>query len=345
MAWPAFKSENPYNVRLAEEMAALGVRVREFSPRELLLRPPGVFHAHWPDIALNSAGAVRGTVRAAGLLAITAAARLRGTRVVWTVHNLQSHERPHPRLERLFWRLLLPMLSGFIALTEGGRAAALARFPVLRRRRGFVVPNGDYTGVYPDTVSALEARRALGLPAEAPVIGFLGQLRPYKNVPHLIRTFQRLPATDARLVIAGRPNSPATRHDVVDAARGDPRITLALEHVPDDRIQVYLRACDLVVLPFADVLNSGSALLALAFGRPVLVPRLGAMGELQQLAGDDWVRTYAGALTAAELSQALSWASETPRSRCTALDQLAWDLIAARTVDAYRALEPRQERA
>ncbi len=342
MAWPAFKAENPYNVRLAEEMAALGVKVREFSARELLLRPPGVFHTHWPDIVLNSPGAPRGAFRAAGFLALTAAARLRGTRVVWTAHNLQSHERRHPRLERLFWRLLLPMLSGFIALTEGGRAAAMARFPVLRRRPGFVVPNGDYTGVYPDTVSALEAKRALGLPPNVPVIGFVGQVRPYKNVAHLIRTFQGLPTTEARLVIAGRPNSPATRRDIVDAAGVNPRITLALEHVPDDRIQIYLRASDLVVLPFADVLNSGSALLALAFDRPVLVPRLGAMGELQALAGEDWVRTYGGDLSPVELSQALGWARERPRTRCRALDQLGWDVIAARTVEAYRALSPRQ---
>jgi hypothetical protein len=92
------------------------------------------------------------------------------------------------------------------------------------------------------------------------------------------------------------------------------------------------------------VLNSGSALLALAFGRPVLVPRLGAMGELQDLVGDDWVRTYPGDLTAVELSQALSWARERSRSRCAALDQLAWDVIAARTIDAYRALAAGQDR-
>jgi glycosyltransferase involved in cell wall biosynthesis len=339
MAWPAFKAENPYNVRLCEEMALLGVDVREFSPRALLRRPPDVFHAHWPEIVLNPPGAVRAAARAAAFLILTAVARLRGTQVVWTVHNLHSHERQHPRLERLFWRLFVPLLSGYIALTEGGRAAAMRHFPGLRRRQGFVVPIGHYGGLYPDTVTSSDARLSLGLDADAPVCAFLGQVRPYKNVARLARTFRRLSEPRARLLLAGRPDSEATRREVVQAVDADPRITLALEHVPDDRVQVYLRACDLVVLPFADVLNSASALLALSFDRPVLIPRIGAMGELQELAGDRWVRTYTGDLTPDELAAALRWARETPRSRCEALDQFAWDVIAHRTVEAYLALE------
>ena len=34
---------------------------------------------------------------------------------------------------------------------------------------------------------------------------------------------------------------------------------LALRYIPDDELQVWLRAADLVVLPFRDILTSGSA--------------------------------------------------------------------------------------
>ena len=50
---------------------------------------------------------------------------------------------------------------------------------------------------------------------------------------------------------------------------------LALRYIPDAELQVWLRAADVVVLPFRDILTSGSAILALSFGRAVVAPALG----------------------------------------------------------------------
>jgi beta-1,4-mannosyltransferase len=341
MAWPAFRSENPYNVSLSREMMELGAHVSDFSPGGLLVSPPDVLHLHWPEIAINGRSGSRALVRGLLLLLLVAAARLRGTRVIWTVHNLQSHERHHPRLERWFWGGFTRLLSGYTSLSAGGGAAARQRFAALSRLPGFVIPHGHFRGTYPDSVSGPEARSRLGIAPDAPVYGFLGQIRAYKNVPHLITAFRALNDPAARLIVAGRPDGESTRQAVERAAEGDPRILTVLEHVPDDRIQLYLRASDVVVLPFTDVLNSGSALLALAFDRPVLVPNLGAMGELQAAVGDAWVRTFTGALTPATLGDALTWARSRPRDRCRSLEDLSWTSVARRTLEAYVAL--RQE--
>ncbi|MEZ4597387.1 MAG: glycosyltransferase [Chloroflexota bacterium] len=48
-------------------------------------------------------------------------------------------------------------------------------------------------------------------------------------------------------------------------------------NVPDDRMQVFLRAADVMVLPYRDVLTSGSAILAMTFGLPVVAPRIGCL--------------------------------------------------------------------
>jgi glycosyltransferase involved in cell wall biosynthesis len=338
MAWPAFRSENPYNVHLYREMQHLGAVVTDFSPGRLLITPPDILHLHWPEIAINGRSRLRALVRGSIFLLLVAAARLRGVRVVWTVHSVQAHERDHPWLEPWFWRGFTRLLSGYTTLSHGGGEAARRRFAALSRIPEFVIPHGHFRGTYPDAVGAAEARSRLGISADAAVYGFLGQIRPYKNVPHLIQAFRRLPDAGARLIIAGRPDSPATRQAVEQAAHGDGRILSVLEHVPDDRIQLYLRASDVIVLPFTDVLNSGSALLALAFDRPVVVPLLGAMGELQAAVGDAWVRTFSGALTAETLEDAVQWARGRPRDRCRALDHLSWASIARKTLDAYVAL-------
>ena len=273
MSWPALRTESPYHRELYGLMAASGVRIEEWSPRRLLQRPPAVLHLHWPEIAIQVRNPVRAMARALGLVGLVRWARLRGSRIVWTVHNLHAHESPHPRLERWMWRALLPSLDGYIALSEGGADAARKAFPVLGRRTGFVIPIGHYRGVYADAVSRETARRRLGLPLSSAVYAFIGKIRPYKNVPHLLRVFRTLEDPDTRLLVAGLPDSPDIRAEVVAAAAGDERVRLTLEHVPDDDLQVYCRAADLVVLPFTDILNSSSALLALAFDRPVVVPR------------------------------------------------------------------------
>jgi glycosyltransferase involved in cell wall biosynthesis len=338
MSWPAFRSENPYNVALYREMQLLGAAVSEFSPWGLLRTVPDIVHFHWPDITINRRSLPRAVARGVALLMLVAAARARGARVVWTVHNLQSHERRHPRLERWFWRGFVALLSGFTALSPGGMEAARRRHPGLRRVPGFVIPSGHFLGLYPDELTDEAARLRLGIAAESKVIGFLGQIRAYKNVPHLVRTFRQLPDPGLRLLVAGRPDSPELADEIRTAAGEDARIRCVLAHVPDDEIQLYLRACDVVTLPFTDVLNSGSALLALAFGRRVLVPALGAMGELRDDVGEAWVRTYSGELTAEELRGALAWADGRAPGRCSALDTLTWASVARRTLDAYAAL-------
>jgi glycosyltransferase involved in cell wall biosynthesis len=189
-----------------------------------------------------------------------------------------------------------------------------------------------------DTVSPVDARLHFGVPDGARVIAFLGLVRPYKNVPHLVRVVRALPAAagEVVLLIGGAPHTARLANEVRAAAAGDPRVRLALEHVPDNDVQRYLRAADLVVLPFRDITNSASALLALSFDRPVLVPARGAMGELQLLAGADWVCTYDGELTPEVLARALDWATR-GRSGVPRLEALAWPQIARQTLSAYLA--------
>jgi glycosyltransferase involved in cell wall biosynthesis len=340
LAWPGLgaRAKNPYTWLLCSHLAALGVRVRDFTPARALRGGYDVLHVHWPEKALN-AGSLPGRVAGAfAALAMIEAAHLHGARVAWTAHNARPHESRHPRLEEWFWSAVARRVDAVIHPSVAGQEAVEARFPDLAHRPHAVVPLGHFRGTYADTVSREEARAGFGISDGARVVAFLGLVRPYKNVPHLIRTVRALPreAGPVVLLVGGAPHSPALAGEIREAAGGDPRVRLALEHVPDDDIQRYLRAADLVVLPFRDITNSASALLALSFDRPVLVPALGAMGELQALAGAEWVRTYDEGLTPDLLARALDWAVQRPPG-APRLDALEWPEIARRTLAVYRA--------
>jgi len=337
LAWPAFENTtgNPYTGLLYAAVEQLDVRVTEFTPRNALRGSYDLWHLHWPDDFLSYPSPVKATAYVGAELALMGAARARGTRIVWTIHDLGPHESPHPWLEPPFWSLFLPMVDGYITLSEHAQQVALRRFPSLRKVPGTVVPHGHYRSAYPPPVPQDQARRQLGIAPEATVAAYVGRIRPYKNVPHLVRTFRALDEEAARLIVAGNPSRQALERRVRDTARGARRIQLDLRFIPDEHIPTLLGASDLVVLPYADVLHSGSALLALSFDRPVLVPDVGAMGELREAVGSEWVYTYDGELTPRHLEDALQTARTEPRGARAPLDDRSWDTLGRQTIDLY----------
>jgi beta-1,4-mannosyltransferase len=337
IASPAFGNRrwNPYNWLLYSHLGDTGVEVHEFTRRRVLRGGHDVLHLHWPEQQLNHPDPVVAGVRTLTLLAQLTWLRRRGTKVVWTVHNLRAHERRYPRFEEWFWGALVRRLDAYICLTERSREAALERFPGLRRLPGDVVPHGDYRDAYANDVTRGEARARLALPPEARVLLFVGAIREYKNVPALIEAFGAAPADDAVLVIAGAPADAGLRAAVEERAARDPRVRLHLGFVADDDLQLFLNAADVVVLPYRETLNSGSAILALSFDRPVVIPDSTCGDELREVAGEGWVRTYAGTLDGAVLDDALRWATAPARPAAPDLEELSWPIIARRTAEVY----------
>ena len=337
LAWPAFenKTGNPYNRLLYDAVAAQGVEVDEFTLQRALMGNYDLWHVHWPDDFLSYRSPLTAAAYVMAELVLMALARRRGTRVVWTIHDLGPHESYHPWLEGIFWRFFPRMVDGFVTLSEVGRSAALRRYPSLREVPGAVVPHGHYRPAYPDPMPRTAARERLGLNEDAPVAVYVGRIRPYKSVEPLVYAFRSVPNDDARLLVAGNPSGDAIERQIRRAARGDDRIDLDLRFIPDEHIPVVLGAADLVVLPYEDILHSGSALLALSFNRPVLVPNRGAMSELQADVGTDWVHTYDGRLTPDDVADALGWARADGRPDAAPLDDLEWEALAEQTVTLY----------
>jgi glycosyltransferase involved in cell wall biosynthesis len=341
LALPAFKNrrENPYNAALYTAIGELpGVTVAEFANRRVMFERWDILHIHWPDAPLHRPGAAGAAFRAGLLLLRVAWARLLGAKIVWTVHNLRSHHAAHPRIENWLWKWFIPLVHASIHLSHAGREMALEAFPALAAKPHSVVPHGHYRGCYSNDCDRKQARCLLGIHTRGPVVAFVGQIKAYKNVSGLMRAFIEAAHPNARLLIAGRPGDAAIEAALRAIAQGDPRILFHFGLIPDDRMHLYLNACDLTVFPYRDILNSGSAILSLSFNRPALVPARGAMAELRQLAGADWVHTYEGELTGAILAEAMEKsAAAATRGECE-LAALNWRAVAAGTVAAYRAV-------
>jgi glycosyltransferase involved in cell wall biosynthesis len=306
LAWPRAIPIDPYYGRVSDGLESYGWRVDNFDYVAPLRRAYEIVHIHVGTFPFRNRRKLIALPRLGMVMASLQLARGRGARFVWSLHNLASHEQHHPRLEGSYMGWLSRLASLSVHMSESGRRAALERFPALGDRPSVVIPLMHFGETYGELPSFAEARRRLGLDASLRVILMLGQIRRYKNVPELMRAFRGLTAEDLRLYIVGNPQEPPVVDEIRSLA-SDNRVVLSLKPAPVEDVKTYMGAANLVVAPYQEILNSGSALLALTHSRPVLLPERGAMAELQQTVGSDWVRLYQPPLTPRILNEALDW--------------------------------------
>jgi len=328
---------NPFVRQMAEQLRHQGCEVTPFSLAAA--RRADVLHLHWPDHFVNRASAWSGVRGAAKVVLCCLVARARSRAVVWTVHNLKPHDARHPWLERVFWPVFTALLTGSICLTSAGRSLALARFPRLRRKPCEVIAHGSYAGVYPPHPGdRLAARAGLGLPADSSPLLFFGQIRPYKNVPGLLRAFAAVDDDTARLVVAGECPDAAHAQALHEEAGRDGRVIMT-GRVADEDVQRAFAASVGVVLPYLDVFNSGSLFLALSLGRPSLVPRTSVFAEIRQQVGAEWLTFFDPPLDPTSLAAFTSQARElTDAGTRPDLSAYDWEVLGEQIVRFYRSL-------
>lgn len=290
---PRQESGNIYNVLLYRALESVGLRYVQipFSLRYLWKNGPferqHYLHFHWPEIFFEIRP--RRPDRLFGLKgylvlhAFWLLAKLRGYRLVWTVHEVDVHDLSrhtwlHAASRRLLWRLADVILAHTPEVLEEARR----RWGEKRHAR--VIPIGSYEGAYADTVSREVARERLILPASAFVFVFFGNVRPYKGIDLLIGAFRKLrdDHPNAHLVIVGKPHAPAFAAEVEALAGGDPRVHLVLRHVPDKDVQLYLRAADCFVAPYKYIETCSAIYLALAFDLPIIIKAEGNVKDFEK---------------------------------------------------------------
>lgn len=333
---------SPYMDQLYAPMAGLGLAVRRARPRyalpELLLgRGRRILHLHFFDELTQRPGRAATAARSLGFLALLAALRARGVRLVWTAHNLAPHELHHPGWGFLVYRTVIRWSDAVIAHSQAARAALEARYGALPRAT--VVPHGSYIGLYGPPRPRGAARAALGLPAEGPLLLCLGALRPYKQIEALIGAFAGLPPdTRGTLLIAGQAKSGAYAAELAGLAAAVPGVLLRPAFVPDAALPDHLGAADAVVLPYRSLLTSGILLWALSYARAVVAPAFGPVCELVAEGREGFLfepgrpDSLRGALARALAHPDLD---RLGRAGLAVAERFAWPAIARQTADVY----------
>lgn len=337
IGWPAHKnsSRNPYQSLLYKSVETAGAEVIEFSPVKALIGGRAdILHVHWPDAFLAAETGWRFWPRYAYLRLLFLVSRMRGTKLVWTAHNLQREEqRNADRMARFFWPWFLSQLDGLITMTHAS-SALTATMPVLAKTPRALIPHGHYRSILSEigeTTDKYGRGHAL----------FFGSITAYKNVWKLLEAFLEMPKGAAQLSICGKMSlrEPDTRlESALDELSEDQRDDVIYENkfLTNNELEERLSAADLVIFPYSDVLNSGAAIFALSAGRPILASDNSLFRELQTLVGADWVILIDGELDPAQLASTLDHARTLRSTRALPdLSALDWNRIGVATVAFY----------
>lgn len=283
---------NPYQRLFSEALEAAGVRVVRIPGRKLmgiqfaLRHRTDLLHMDWPHSFYTGRNWL--STRLKRFTYARGLARLRRHPLVWTAHNLARHDAPDTPDEAAMVQRLIDCCDGIFVMSRAAEELLHRTYRVAERTRVAVIPHGHYIDAYPNAVSREAAREELALPPEARVALFLGRIRRYKGADDLVRAFRKIARGGDVLLVAGPAAEATLAGELARLARDLPagaEVRIEPGLVPEDRLQVYFNACDVVACPFRKVLNSGSVLLAMSFARCVVAPRLGSIPEVACPAG------------------------------------------------------------
>ena len=271
---------NPYQYILAKSLKRFGidVEIRTNLPSLFHLlrhrRQIRIIHLHWLSGFYNNRLYYLRFIKFSLKILI---ARFLGHKIVWTVHNISPHQSINSFVDFVSRYLMILFAHAIIVHCDYAKLYLSKHFQ--RKRRVFLIPHGNYIGIYENSITRSQARNFFKIDNSKFVYLCFGKLLPYKRVDYLIETFVSMDDKDSILLIAGQCTDHEKRR-LTQICRNNNQIRLDYGFIPEDKAQFYFKAANVLVIPFSEILTSGSVILGLSFGLPIIAPNQGCLTEM-----------------------------------------------------------------
>jgi glycosyltransferase involved in cell wall biosynthesis len=225
-------------------------------------------------------------------LILAIAARIFGIRIVIELHELQDPGEAGVPVVRHYaqWglRMLLRLSHGCVVHSKSDWQMLESGYGSLNKRVAMAA-HGPYDQYACSAVErGLASKTAVSAVRTAPkpdVVNllFFGLIRPYKGLEDLLRVFNELSEAEAAglwLTVVGETWEGCTEPArLIATSRYSDRITFVNEYVPDEVVAAAFAHADVVVLPYRRSSSSGILHVAMNWGLPVVVTRVGGLPE------------------------------------------------------------------
>ena len=203
---------------------------------------------------------------------------LRKERILFVCHNVFPHER-FP-LDRLLTKWTLGCGRYFITQSKmDARDLLSVKHDAVYR----VTPHPTYGMFCRQGMSMQKAREQLQIDQGQRVLLFFGFVRKYKGLQYLLEAMKLLKERDFMVQLWVVGDFGEDKDEYVEQIRtfeiGD-QVQMVQGYVPDDEVEKYFAASDLVVLPYLSATQSGIVQIAFGFEKPVLVTEVGGLPDV-----------------------------------------------------------------
>jgi beta-1,4-mannosyltransferase len=312
--------DNQFINLLVDSLVKQDIEIINFSWKTALFTNYDIMHIHWPEFLLSSSRNIFSLIK--GLLTILLIFRLRLKNIplVWTVHNLE----PHEKRSRFYYFIHKFLING-----DSFKIFMQKNFPPAIRNS--YIPHGHYIDLFQNRgVRSIQEKSFTAIS--------FGQVRPYKNFENLIKHFSsRL----GSLVIAGKPITSDYGHylqDCLSKHNSGLSIRLDLKQLSEEELLDLVISAEVAIFVYQEIYNSGALLLALSAPIPVVVTDSLSMRNLQEEVGDEWLQIIPAEFDELDLQKALKALKvlHASRGKNSPLSELRdWELIAKSYLQVY----------
>lgn len=124
-----------------------------------------------------------------------------------------------------------------------------------------------------------QAKKLLNI--EENIILFFGYVRKYKGLEYLIKAMPEiLKKNNLKLLIVGQFWGKQKYLDLIKEYNLENNIIIIDDYVPNEEVEKYFKASDVIVLPYTSATNSGIIQTAFAFNKPIIATNTGGLPEI-----------------------------------------------------------------
>jgi D-inositol-3-phosphate glycosyltransferase len=213
--------------------------------------------------------------------------RLLGKKIVFTAHNVNAAKRDSKDsiVNRTSLRIQYRLADHIFVHTERMQGELVSEFGVLKSKTS-IIPFGINNTSPTTAITNTAARQRLCVSTSDKTMLFFGQIAPYKGLEYLIDAFSDVVNRNEsyRLIIAGkvkigqRDYWNEIRRKIANSEVRH-RIIERIEHVPDEDVELYFKAADVLIVPYVHLFQSGVPFLAYSFGLPVIATDVGSLRQ------------------------------------------------------------------
>jgi len=293
-----------------------------------------IIHIHWETNIYGSAYAVVSIVRIVARFSTLWLLKCLGVRFIWTMHNLEAHDYPHVKIDKV-GKYLMWKLADTIIIQE--KKIAEQEYIFRQRKKIVWIPQGNYIGIYgPLWDGDREVLRSeYKIHKGEIVLLALGSIRPYKNLPTLIQIIKDIDdkVSNIKLLIMGKVTSDYEKI-IRDQISGSHSIQILPGFVPDKDISRMFALADYSIFYYGESsLSSAAMIMSLSYGVPVITRNIPASEMIQDGINGFIFRTQD------EMKTLLINLGQAPKLNrdviMSSIDSQSWDLVAAKVIEAY----------